>query len=245
MYDDLGQLARRVAEAEAEPEDEIELAKRAAQAAFAAQQATRTIVARRRDAMDDKGAIKDSVVSITSLAHANDESRAVAAAAEAACGVNLFINDDEEINFAEEDEFVLIEIALDSGAGDHVAAEVDAPGYSVEESPGSKRGQKFMAAGGHKMPNKGQVTLHLVAPNQHGDESVDTVFQVADVTRPLWSVSKVCDAGYRVFFDDKTAKVVDQKNVTVCTFERQGGLYVGRVKLRNPKWSGFTRPGAK
>ena len=95
------------------------------------------------------------------------------------------------------------------------------------------------------MPNKGQVTLHLVAPNSNGDENVDTVFQVADVTRPLWSVSKVCDAGYKVSFDDKSARVTDKAGTEVCTFERQGGLYVGRMKLRNPKWSGFTRPGAK
>ena len=52
---------------------------------------------------------------------------------------------DEEVNVADgpEEEYLAIGVALDSGAGDHVADRADAPGYSVEESPGSKRGQQF------------------------------------------------------------------------------------------------------
>ncbi len=208
--------------------------------------ATKKVVARRRDALNAQGIVKDNVVSITALPHADDESRAVAEAAEAACGLSLFIKEEEELNYTDEDEFVIIEIALDSGAGDHVAAEVDAPGYSLEESPGSRRGQNFVAAGGHKMPNKGQLTLHLLAHAGDGrEEKVSTIFQVADVTRPLWSVSKVCDSGYTVTFNAKTAKVTDANGVVICVFERQGGLYVGRMKLKNPRWSGFSGQGAK
>ena len=95
------------------------------------------------------------------------------------------------------------------------------------------------------MRNKGQMILSLLAPTGKGDqeEKISTIVQVADVTRPLWSVSKVCDAGYDVKFTKTNATVYDEKGLPVCVFERQGGLYVARMRLRNPKHSGFSRPG--
>ena len=39
------------------------------------------------------------------------------------------------------------EVILESGAGEHVASDKDAPGYSIMESKGSKAGQNFIAAG--------------------------------------------------------------------------------------------------
>ena len=49
--------------------------------------------------------------------------------------------EDVEVNVHEADsntEFLEgnLEVALDSGAGDHVTAETEAPAYTVEESPG-------------------------------------------------------------------------------------------------------------
>ena len=204
-------------------------------------------MAPRRHAYDEHGVLKARVLSVKDLQHADEASRAQARILEAACGVNFFIAEEDELNIAgdEEDEYVLIEIALDSGAGDHVAAALDAPGYMVEASAGSRRGQNFIGAGGHRMPNKGQMALSLLAPNGVGDgeEKISTVFQVADVTRPLWSVSKVCDAGYDVEFTKKYAAVMDEHGLPVCVFERQGGLYVARMRLRNPKHRGFSRHG--
>ncbi len=207
---------------------------------------TKIIVAPRKHALDDDGNIKPSVRSITEMTHADEASKKVAQALEVACGMNLLI-EEEELNVAgsEEDEYVLIEIALDSGAGDHVMAEIDAPGYRAEESAGSKRGQHFVGAGGHRMPNKGQMVLSLLAPTGEKDqeEKITTIVQVADVTRPLWSVSKVCDAGYDVKFTKGHATVTDESGQPVCIFQRQGGLYVARMRLRNPKYQGFSRQG--
>ena len=43
----------------------------------------------------------------------------------------------------DEEEFLdmYVEVAADSGVGEHVLGEADAPSYSIEESPGSKLGQ--------------------------------------------------------------------------------------------------------
>ena len=96
------------------------------------------------------------------------------------------------------------------------------------------------------MRNEGQVRMELVVPSA-GDkeEAVSSVFQVAKVTRPLWSVSKICDQGHWVKFWKENATVYNEKGVPVCVFERKGGLYVGRVKLRNPKHPDFHRPGQR
>ena len=59
------------------------------------------------------------------------------------------------LNTAVQEEYMQIEIALDSGAGDHVVDDLDAPGYAIEESRGSRNGSHFIGAGGEKIENKG------------------------------------------------------------------------------------------
>ena len=150
----------------------------------------------------------------------------------------------EELEFLEEE----FEAALDSGAGDHVASKASIPCYKVQESRGSRMGQKFIGAGGHRMANQGQVTLALRADNGRKGKDIKTTVQVVDVTRPLLSVSKICDSGMKVTFDDKLAIIYDQKGKEVCRFVRQKGLYIAKMKLRNPAFNRpkpFTRPAAK
>ena len=159
--------------------------------------------------------------------------------------VNEILNvTSEELEFLE-DEF---EAALDSGAGDHVASKASVPCYAVQESRGSKIGQKFIGAGGHRMPNQGQVKLALRADNGRRGRDIRTTVQVADVTRPLLSVSKICDNGMKVIFDDKLATIYDKSGKEVCRFARVKGLYVAKMKLGNPAYNRskpFTRPAEK
>ncbi len=81
--------------------------------------------------------------------------------------ISLLLNDEipeEELNTAEQDEFIVVDVAADSGAGDNVASKADAPGYEVRESAMSRRGGKFVGAGNHKFPNQGEMLLHMEAP---------------------------------------------------------------------------------
>ena len=141
-----------------------------------------------------------------------------------------------------------VEVAADSGAGEHVLNEEDAPMYAIEESAGSKAGQNFLTAGGHRMPNKGQVRLVMRADNGKKGRDIRTTFQVAKVTRPLMSVSKVCDAGMSMRFTAAMAIVEDPAGKEVMRFQRQGGLYVANMRLRNPNYKPksqpFARPGS-
>ena len=94
-------------------------------------------------------------------------------------------------------EGVEVEVTLDSGACNHVMDAEDAPGYTVHPSVGSRRGQEIFVGDGHPVPNEGEVHLNLEAPVGDGSYvPIQTNFQVAEIHRPLMSVSRICDQGF-------------------------------------------------
>ena len=134
-----------------------------------------------------------------------------------------------------------IEITLDSGCVEHVLDAGDAPGYCLLQSAGSKRRQNFVVGNGHKIPNKGEVHLNLEAEVLGRKNQLQTIFQVPAITRPLMSVSKICDQGLKCVFDKDKATVFNDKGDTVCEFQRRGGLYVTTMKLKRPVEEGISK----
>ena len=156
--------------------------------------------------------------------------------------VNLLDSEGDQINNFQEE--VPFEVVLDSGAAEHVTDNIDAPGYSIVPSAGSKAGKAFIAANGGRIPNRGQMTLSL---KTEGNQKINSTFQVCQTNRPLWSVGKICDSGCEVTFKADQA-IVTQKSTgkPVCNFKRQGGLYVATLKLSKPEGaSSFTRQGER
>ena len=69
--------------------------------------------------------------------------------------------------------------------------------------------------------------------------------QIAKITRPLLSVTKMTESGeISVLCKKDVALVLDSRGQTVATFNRKGGLYVCLIKYRNPRFKpeGFARP---
>ena len=88
------------------------------------------------------------------------------------------------------------------------------------------------------IPNLGQMKLNLSDKVINSD--VQSIFQIAAVTRPLMSVGKICDEGHTVTFSDVLAVVCNKQGEEICKFHRNpGGLYVAKLKLRSP--AGFGR----
>ena len=112
---------------------------------------------------------------------------------------------------------VEFEVALDSGAQDHVCDEVDCPGYVTEVSPGSSRGQCFVVGNGGRLDNLGQRALNL-SPFGEPSTSLQSSFQIARVTQPLMSVGKICDNGLKVEFDDVQAVARDKTSGALICF---------------------------
>ena len=107
----------------------------------------------------------------------------------------------------------------------------DTPGYEVVDSPGSKAGSCFVAANGERIPNRGQVNLQM----RSGKLPIKSTFQVSKISKPLWSVGKLCDAGFKVEFDKSAATITQiSTGKQVGKFPRTHRLYIGRMELKNP-----------
>ena len=103
----------------------------------------------------------------------------------------------------------------------------------MEESPGSRRGQEFLTGDGGCIPYLGQMKLNL--SDTSADSDVQSVFQIAAVTRPLISAGTICDEGHTVTVSDILAVVHNKQGEDICTFHMTpGGLYVAKRKLRSP-----------
>ena len=127
-----------------------------------------------------------------------------------------------------------VEITLDSGCCDHVLHAGEVPGYTILQSAGSRRRQHFVVGNGHKVPNQGEVHLNLDTVVGGKTSNLRSVFQVAEITRPLMSVSRITDQGLIATFDNEKALIKNKSGDIVCEFQRKGGLYVTDMMLRRP-----------
>ena len=112
----------------------------------------------------------------------------------------------------------------------------DAKGHQVEPSPGSLASQHFMAANGGVIENEGQVQLLL---DTEEDKTLSSCFQMAKVSRTLYSVPQMADEGCTVVFSKGVGKVLKgkvriQAERDVATFRRKGGLYLARMRIKKP-----------
>ena len=81
-------------------------------------------------------------------------------------------------------------------------------------------------------------------PKDNGaSRNVNATFQVADITRPLLSVTKICEKGVlEVVCRQDAAYTLDKHKKIVAKFPRKNGLYISTMDVKNPKHPGFTRP---
>ena len=87
-----------------------------------------------------------------------------------------------------------------------------------------------MSASGDRLPNLGEKRLQVIT--EEGNRATAT-YQVADVTRPLCSISKVCDRGNTVTLTAKGGYITS-KSGEKMNFRRQNNVYVLDMYLKNP-----------
>ena len=146
--------------------------------------------------------------------------------------LRIFVSVDygEEGNINATDEEVEITVTLDSGAVDHVIATTHLPGTAeISAVTGSRVGKSFVTANGVPMETFGECVLQC----RNDESSTCASFAVTEVTRPLESVSRMCDQGLEVLFTRTEAKVRDTRTGRfIATYPRRGGLYTRTVKAR-------------
>ena len=99
---------------------------------------------------------------------------------------------------------------------------------SIRPSAGSRNGCQFIAANSGRV-RAGEAELNMVAP---GGRSLRSVFQIADVTRALFSVSEMRDEGCEVHFTQAEA-IVTTCGTVMTRFARDGGLYCVDMQLND------------
>jgi len=138
--------------------------------------------------------------------------------------------------------WVRIKGVMDSGASESVAPPSMCPHYPIQESPGSKLGQCYLSASDDTIPNLGEQVLDVVTTA--GSES-KAKYQMADVTRPLNSVSEICDGGGEygqyVIFGKYGGAIMNLETGTATQFDREDGVYC--LDLWVKPQAGFQRPG--
>ena len=94
----------------------------------------------------------------------------------------------------------------------------------MQASAGSKIGQVYYAANGSKLPNLGEKVLHIQTEDW---KDFSLTMQMADVKKPLLSVSKVFDVGSGenlVVFSPRGGYIWHADRGEYTEFGREGGV---------------------
>ena len=143
---------------------------------------------------------------------------------------------EEEEEILTTSEEVEIDVAADSGAVAHTTGPDGLPGTVRVVK---KKIRNFVGAGGDGITHHGTARVRL---QQENGRFIQNDFEVADVCRPLHSVSAVCDNEHDFLFTRKCGYVVPAwvfdeilaKVEIICKYPRRGGLYVATMKATDP-----------
>ena len=122
----------------------------------------------------------------------------------------------------EKDGWMCVKSLVDSGCVDMVAPPAAVPFLPVVISEGSRLKREYTVASGEGLPNFGEKAV--TGLDAYGQD-LDITYQVADVTRPLNSVSELCDRGARVIFGRGGGYIYHLGSGKVTPFRRSGRLY--------------------
>jgi hypothetical protein len=130
---------------------------------------------------------------------------------------------EQVLNHVGENGWSSISAIMDSGAAESVAPLDFVKHIPIKESEGSRRGQVYHAADGNKIANRGEKVIEAVTED---GLRYHATYQIAAVTRPLNSISKICDQGNMVIFNRKGGYVLNEVTGEQTHFSREQGVYV-------------------
>ena len=133
----------------------------------------------------------------------------------------LIAKEPHGINAIAEDEWVEIEVAIDSGAIATVMSEKTFSGViDITDGPAMKRGVTYEVVDGTEIPNLGERKF-LGFTEKGGRKGVAA--QICAVNKTLMSVSKIASKGNRVVFDDAGSYIEDKKTGEITWMQQVWG----------------------
>ena len=136
--------------------------------------------------------------------------------------------------------FEEIELAVDSGATETVVGEEMLSNIKTIQGECAKRGVEYEVANGETIPNVGERRCILMSEDSNSPKAI--TFQIADIHKPLLSVSRCAGLGFQCVLGKYGGQLVDEESGEVIPLHRRGNLYVMRAWIRENDSSDFTRP---
>ena len=127
------------------------------------------------------------------------------------------------------DEWIEIEVTVDSGACETVMPSNICSSIQVHRSSCS-HGAEYEVAKGESLPNLGERRCLLMSLGSNVAKSI--TFQVADVHKPLLSVSRCADMGFRCILEDNGG-YLEHKSGERIALQRRDNLYVMKAWVKN------------
>ena len=136
-------------------------------------------------------------------------------------------------------DWQLLSVTIDSGACDNVIDPEDVPDYEVRETKASRSGEAFASATGETIPNLGELEVPFLTREQSWQ---NLKMQACDVSKPLASVKKICQAGHRVVFDEEGSYMFNKATGELNYLREDAGNYMLDVWVPPRQASTFGRP---
>ena len=137
-------------------------------------------------------------------------------------------------------EWTEIDITVDSGACVTVMPRSLCEGISILQNRLSREGVEYEVANGAHIPNLGERRCQMMTVGSNIAKSI--VFQVADVHKPLLSISGCADMGFDCYLGDKGGHLLDKQTGEKIPLERRENLYVMRAWIRQDPGINVSQP---
>ena len=138
------------------------------------------------------------------------------------------------------DEWIEIEITVDSGACVTVMPRSLCEGNSILQNRPSREGVEYEVTNGAHSANLGERRCEMMTLGSRSCKR--TVFQVADVHSPLLSISGCADMGFDCYLGEKGGYLLDKHSGEQIPLERRENLYIMRAWIRQDPGVSVSQP---
>ena len=129
---------------------------------------------------------------------------------------------------------------MGSGAADHVMPIDWLTWIVVTSSMGCIRGLHYVSASGNRLPKRGEQTVRFLTKD---GTWASLLFQVAAINKPLVSVSRLIDEGWKVVFDIEGSYLLHKASKRKIMMDRTREVFTVETYVEpEGKSPGFMQP---
>lgn len=139
--------------------------------------------------------------------------------------------DQESMSALDEEGWYEFEVTADSGAYNTVIPMSSCEHIRLHESVQSRSGMKYEAANKGQIENMGERRCIAVCEGSHVQSFMH--FQVADVHKPLLSITRVADMGYECVLGKHGGYLLDTHSGERVPVKMRGNLYVMSIWVKD------------